>query len=71
MPESQECILLSMPCYLFEEAGMVENDLLQMTALHGKIVIEKICKSEQLVCSGGCENCPCVGECSDDRRRVK
>lgn len=56
-----DCILLSIPVEMFEEAGIGKDELIQITAEKGKIIISNESDVDNFVCDGDCASCP-VGE---------
>lgn len=58
-------ILLSVPMKLFEEADIRKNDILQMYAEDGKLIIESTDDIDDFVCDGICEDCPCAQTCEE------
>lgn len=51
-------VLLSVPAELLEDAGIRENDVLQMYAENGRLIIGNADDTGGFVCDGDCEKCP-------------
>lgn len=62
-------VLISVPFEVFEDAGIGDGSVMNITMEDGKIVIERVeTKDCDIVCSGNCEDCPafyidCDGDC--------
>ena len=65
-----EFVLISVPKEMLEDAGIVDDSVLQIYADGNKLVIEKLIDTGEIVCDGDCDNCPvnetdCDGNCDD------
>ena len=65
-----EFVLISVPKEMLEDAGIVDDSVLQIYANGNKLVIEKLIDTGEIVCDGDCDNCPvnetdCDGNCDD------
>ncbi len=60
-----ECVLLSVPVDILEEAGICEGDLIQITAERGRIVITNNTDTDDYICDGICEDCPISENCNE------
>lgn len=58
-------ILISIPADFLNEAGIGENDIIQITAEEGRIIITRADDTEDFVCDRNCANCP-VGDLGCD-----
>ncbi|MBR5949347.1 MAG: hypothetical protein IKZ82_11995 [Clostridia bacterium] len=62
-------VLLTVPYEVFEDAGIGDGSVMNITVEDGKIVIERADIADGgIVCSGNCEDCPafyadCDGDC--------
>ena len=66
---ANQMVLLSVPAELLEEIGLEEMDVLQMSTMNGKLIIEKA-DAEGYICDGDCEGCPFVGlDCDGNYER--
>ena len=64
----KETVMIPVPAKLLLEAGIYEDDPMQMYADGHKIVIQNIDDIKNFVCDNDCENCPiadtdCDGDC--------
>ena len=64
----EELVLIPVPAELLSEAGIYEDDPMQMYADGRKIIIQNIDDTKDFVCDSDCENCPiadtdCDGDC--------
>ncbi len=62
----EEFVMLAVPIEVIEESGIADGKVLQFTASEGKIVIEKVDRIDDLVCSGDCQNCPITQTMGDN-----
>lgn len=53
-----ECINLSIPLDLFDEAGIEPDGVLEMHVSNGKIIISVPDSTENFACDGNCNECP-------------
>ena len=53
-----EFTLITVPKETLEEAGITENNVLQIYADGNKLVIERLTDTGEIVCDGDCESCP-------------
>ncbi len=53
-----EFVLISIPFDVIEEAALGEGEIIQITAQKGKIIIEAVDDTGDIVCDTACENCP-------------
>lgn len=65
-----EIVLLAVPAEMLLEAGICEDDPMQMYVDGRKLVIENLDDPGDIVCDGDCESCPldgldCDGDCED------
>lgn len=60
-----EYILFSVPVDMLEEAGIGEESVVQMSAGNGKIIINTVKNTEDFICDGDCEACPCYESCDE------
>ena len=63
-----EYVLFSIPVDMLEEAGIGEESVVQMSAGNGKIIINTVTETEDIICDSDCEHCPlsgtdCEGNC--------
>ena len=56
-------VLLSIPLDMLEEAHIDDTQLLHYSAGHGKIVIETVHDTGDVVCAGNCGDCPLLDGC--------
>lgn len=65
-----EYALISIPIEVLEEANVFEGDILQFSAVDGKVIIENLDDLCDFICDGDCESCPlgeidCDGDCEN------
>lgn len=53
-----EYVLFSIPVDMLEEAGIREENVVQMSAGNGKIIINTVSDTEDFICDSDCEHCP-------------
>jgi len=71
-------VLLPVPAELITEIGLDPMDVIQMSVVGGKLIIEKAvdddfecdgdcenCPFYEIDCNGDCESCPCFDECDE------
>ena len=63
-----ETVMIPVPTKLLLEAGIYDDDPMQMYADGRKIIIQNIDDAKDFVCDSDCENCPiadtdCDGDC--------
>lgn len=71
--------LFPIPFELLDEIGLDPMDVIQMSVVDGKLIIEKAvdgdfecdgecdeCPFSDIECNNDCEGCPCVSECDND-----
>ena len=68
--KDKETVMIPVPTKLLLEAGIYEDDPMQMYADGRKIIIQNIDDAKDFVCDNDCENCPiadidCDGDCED------
>ncbi|HCA30204.1 MAG TPA: hypothetical protein DEP23_11875 [Ruminococcaceae bacterium] len=76
--KSDGMVLLPVPLDLLDDIGLDPMDVIQMSAVDGKLVIEKVvdddfkcdgncenCPFFEIDCNGDCDNCPCFDECDE------
>lgn len=68
--KTEKLVLIPVPAELLREAGIFEDDPMQMYADGHKVVVENIDDPQDIACGGDCENCPvadmdCTGDCED------
>ena len=66
--KDKETVMIPVPAKLLLEAGIYEDDPMQMYADGRKIIIQNIDDIKNFVCDNDCENCPiadtdCDGDC--------
>lgn len=66
--KDKETVMIPVPAKLLLEAGIYEDDPMQMYADGRKIIIQNIDDEKDFVCDNDCENCPiadtdCDGDC--------
>lgn len=66
--KDKETVMIPVPTKLLLEAGIYEDDPMQMYADGRKIIIQNIDDAKDFVCDSDCENCPiadtdCDGDC--------
>ena len=73
----------SIPLDMLEEAGISMEDIVQISAGKGKVIIEPAdgfsdfvcihdcenCPISEIDCSGECESCPCSEECEESEEQ--
>ena len=68
-----EFVLISVPKEVLEDAGIVDGSVLQIYADGNRLVIERLTDTGEVVCDGGCDNCPvneteCDGNCEEEEK---
>ena len=68
-----EFVLISVPKDVLEDAGIVDGSVLQIYADGNRLVIERLTDTGEVVCDGGCDNCPvneteCDGNCEEEEK---
>ena len=64
---SENYVLFSIPTDMLVEAGIGEESVVQMSAGHGKIIINTVNDTEDFVCDNDCEHCPMSEtDCDED-----
>lgn len=53
-----EFVLVSIPMDIIEEADIGEGEIIQITAQRGKIIIEAVDDTDDIVCGRDCDECP-------------
>lgn len=66
--KDKETVMIPVPTKLLLEAGIYDDDPMQMYADGRKIIIQNIDDAKDFVCDSDCENCPiadtdCDGDC--------
>lgn len=56
--KDKETVMIPVPTKLLLEAGIYEDDPMQMYADGRKIIIQNIDDAKDFVCDSDCENCP-------------
>lgn len=67
-PMKIKMALLAVPAEMLLEAGVFENDSIQMYVEGRRLIIEKLDDTDNFICDGECAGCPfnetdCDGEC--------
>lgn len=68
--KSESFILVSVPLEMFLEAGISTENVIQMSAHSGKIIIDTPDTTADYVCDRDCENCPCEANCDGRREEL-
>ena len=76
--KSDGMVLLPVPLDLLDEISLDPMDVIQMSIVNGKLIIEKVvdddfkcdgncekCPFFEIDCNGDCDNCPCFDECDE------
>lgn len=64
---SENHVLFSIPTDMLAETGIGEESVVQMSAGHGKIIINAVKDTEDFVCNHDCEHCPMSEtDCDED-----
>ena len=76
--KSDGLVLLPVPLDLLDEIGLDPMDVIQMSVVDSKLIIEKVvyddfecnrdcenCPFYEIDCDGDCDNCPCFDECEE------
>ena len=64
-----EFVLLSVPTELADEVGIYGGEVLEMSAEHGRLIIEPLVDDDDFICDDDCENCPLADECEESEVR--
>lgn len=60
-------VMIPVPLEAMEDSGIDIGDLVQFTAVDGKLTMEAVTDTEDFICGGDCESCPVnMTECNDD-----
>ena len=55
---SMPSVLVAVPAYVLAEAEISENYVIQFRVAEGKVMIEKLDRTDDFVCDHDCEHCP-------------
>lgn len=68
--QKREMVLVAVPADLLHEAGVCEGSPLQMYADGRRLVMESLDDTDDFVCGGDCQSCPCADICDDAEAMV-
>ena len=57
--------MVSIPMELIDDAGISDGDIIEISQIGGKIIIEKANGGSGNICDGDCGNCPISREICD------